>query len=103
MEDLLQAFFEKVARRGYEPGLRNVTGTCRFDIVENGSWLLVVYDGALAVSQDTADADCVCVGSAADFEAIARGEQNPLTAAMQGRLQISGDAAMVLVLHRIFH
>ena len=103
MEDLIRSFFEELAQRGYEPGLHSVTGTCRFDIVEDGSWLLSVCDGAMAVSQDTADADCVFVGSAADFEAIVRGEQNPLTAAMQGRVQISGDPAVGLAMQRIFH
>jgi len=102
MDDLIQSFFQDLAQRGYEPGLHGVTGTCRFDIAEDGSWLLSVCDGAMAVSKDIIDADCIVVSSIADFEAIVRGQRNPLTAAMQGRVQISGDPAVGLAMQRIF-
>jgi predicted lipid carrier protein YhbT len=103
MEDPIQTFFEELAQRGYEPGLQSVTGSCRFDIAEKGSWLVTAHDGVLAVSQNAADADCVLCTGADDFEAIIRGEQSPLTVAMQGRMQGEGDIAIGLVMQRIFH
>lgn len=103
MATLTVAFFEELARRGYEPALQSVRGTVRFDIAEEGSWWVAVRDGALTVRQDAARADCVLSFTAADFEAIVRGEQNPLTAAMQGRVQIIGNPGMALIIQCACH
>lgn len=97
------AFFEELAQRGYEPALQSVRGTVRFDIAEEGSWWVAVAHGALIVRQSAASADCVLSFTAADFNAIVRGEQNPLTAAMQGRVRITGNPGMALVIQCTCH
>src|SRR6266852_9373515 len=96
------AFFEELAQRGYEPSLRCVRGTVRFDIMGEGSWWVQVRNGALTVARDGASADCGYAVAVADFVPLARGEQNPFTAALQGRLHIWGDQALALVTQRVF-
>jgi predicted lipid carrier protein YhbT len=97
------AFFEELARRGYEPSLRCVRGTIRFDITGEGNWWVQhVGNGALTVARDGACADCSYTIAATDFVPLARGEHDPFTAALQGRLQIWGDQALALVTQRIF-
>jgi putative sterol carrier protein len=96
------AFFEELARRGDEPALRCVKGTIRFDITGEGSWWVHVGNGALMVAREGATADCGYTVAAEDFAPLVRGEQNPFTAALQGRLQIWGDQALALVAQRVF-
>ena len=61
MSDTTQAFFERLATRGHEPLLHSVSGTIRCDIEDAGNWFVVVNNGALTVSTDTVEADCVIV------------------------------------------
>jgi len=103
MASATTAFFEELAQRGYEPALQRVTGTVRFDIAEEGSWWVAVVDGAVTVRRDAARADCVLSFTAADFNAIVRRERNPLTAAMQGRVQITGNPGMALIIQCTCH
>lgn len=95
-------FFRTLSRRRYDPSLRNVTGTVRFDINGEGSWWVTVNDGALAVASDGTHADCVYTAAAADFVPIAQGKQNPFSAALQGRVHFTGDPALALIMQRIF-
>src|SRR5262249_37291367 len=91
--DTIERFFESAAVRGSsDPMLRHATGTCRFDIVGAGSWLVRADHGAVSVSValGPTPADSVLTASESDFIRMARGEQNPLTAFMQGRLQVTG-------------
>ena len=96
------AFFEELARRGDEPSLRSVRGTIRFDITGEGSWWVHVGNGELTVAREGATADCGYTVAVEDFVPLVRGEQNPFTAALQGRLQIWGDQALALVAQRVF-
>jgi predicted lipid carrier protein YhbT len=96
------AFFEELARRGYEPSLSCVRGMIRFDITGEGSWWMQVRNGELSIAREGATADCGFTVAPADFVSLVRGEQNPLTAALQGRLQIWGDQALALVAQRVF-
>src|SRR6266478_4675669 len=68
MIDTTEAFFARLAQRGYEPLLHSVSGTIRWDIEDVGSWFVAVKNGLLTVSRDTAGADCVCACSKEDFD-----------------------------------
>ena len=54
------------------------------------------------IEQSTADADCVVQASAETFEKIVRGEQNPATAVMLGKLKVEGDMSLALKLKQLF-
>ncbi|HYB00028.1 MAG TPA: SCP2 sterol-binding domain-containing protein [Ktedonobacteraceae bacterium] len=79
MSDTTQAFFERLAQRGYEPLLHSVSGTIQSDIEGAGSWFVVVNNGSLTVSRDATEADCAFTCSREDFERMVVGKQNPTT------------------------
>src|SRR3989440_10237914 len=103
MAENTRAFFEEIAARGYDPSLRRIKGTCRFEIARAGTWVLSIQDAALTVTEMPADADLVLASDAQDFDRIVRGEVDPFIAALQGKLTISGHLALFpLVVLRFF-
>ncbi len=102
MNDTTQAFFERLATRGYEPLLHNISGTIRCNIEDAGNWFVVVKNGSLSVSRDTAGADCVFECSREDFERMVVGKQNPTTLFMQGKMKISGNIVLAQMFQRLF-
>lgn len=81
---------------GTNADFTKITGTYRFDIDEQGSWLIKIADGVPSVTKGGGSADCVLSCSAEDFDRIMTGRQNLLTAHMQGLLRIEGSPAMAL-------
>jgi glycogen debranching enzyme len=103
MAENSRAFFEEIAARGYDPSLRGVKGTCRFEIAGAGTWVLSIQDAALTVTEMPADAELVVTSDAQEFDRIVRGEVDPFIAALQGKLTISGHLALFpLVVLRFF-
>ena len=92
-------FFTALAGRGFEPRLRGVRGTYRFDVEKAGYWHMAVDDGRLTVREGREPADCIIALSEDDLVAAARGERNLLTLAMQGRVEISGDLQLAQAFH----
>ena len=86
--------FEEVARRGHDARLAGLRGRYRFDVEGVGSWLVTVNDGALTVEETRGEAECIISGDAVDALRIARGEQNLLTAFLQGRVDVDGDLTL---------
>ncbi len=90
-------FFENAAARGQSDiMLRRTSGSCRFDIVGVGSWLVRVDQGAITftVAESSTAADCTLTATESDFLAMASGRQNPMTAFMQGRLKGTGNISL---------
>jgi putative sterol carrier protein len=85
--------------RTKDPRLRGVNGSYRFDVKGAGSWRLEVRDEIVTITEGTAPADCVMRCDEADFVRIASGDQNLLTAFLQGRVQVEGDFALGQQLH----
>lgn len=102
MSDMTQAFFERLAKRDYEPLLHSVSGTFRWDIEDARSWYVNVNNGYLTVSRDTSAADCVAACSKEDFERMMIGKQNPTTLFMQGRMTFAGNPGLALMIQRLF-
>jgi putative sterol carrier protein len=102
MSDTTQAFFERLAQRGYEPLLHSISGTIRWDIEDAGSWFVAVKNGSLTVSRDTAGADCVLACSREDFERMVVGKQNPTTLLLQGKMKIAGNIGLAQMFQRLF-
>lgn len=99
MAERARDILARAAARGPDPRLKGIRGSYRFDVEGAGSWHATVADGTVKVTEGAAAADCVIRCDEADFVRIARGEQNLLTAAMQGRVQIEGDMALAQKLH----
>ena len=101
MSDLTQAFFERLAKRGYEPLLHSISGTIQSDIDGAGSWFVDVNNGSMKVSRETSGADCVIACSREDFERMVVGKQNPTTLFMQGRMKITGNVVLAQMFQRL--
>ena len=100
--DTTQAFFKRLAERNYEPLLHSVSGTIRWDIKGMGSWFLVVKNGSLTVSRETARADSVAVCSKEDFDRMVVGKQNPFMLYLQGKVKVTGDIGLLQTFQRLF-
>lgn len=93
-DNILEGITERAAKK---PALGN---TLKFDfgdrqIFINGS------GAANAVSTENADADCVVQISEADFEALVKGELNPMGAFMSGKIKVKGDMGVAMKLQSL--
>jgi len=91
---IISEFQRRHGDRRPDPRLQGFAGSYRFDVEGVGSWRLEVHDKIATMTESTAPADCVLRCNEADFVRIARGEQNLLTAFLQGRVQLEGDYAL---------
>jgi hypothetical protein len=104
MPTAIVLFFEQLETRHYFPGLRDVSGSCGWDIVGAGIWLLQIKLGTLNIVKDGKKilADCFITCSQEDFMSIMQGQRNPLTAHLQGRITIVGDIGLAQICIRMF-
>ena len=100
----MTAFFEDLGSPEYEPLLKGVSGTVRFDLVSGKKterWLVAIGKGNLAVSRRNVAADTVFRLSRTLFEAVAKGETNLFTAVLRGEIELEGDYSLVIVVRRL--
>jgi putative sterol carrier protein len=81
---------------------RGTTASYRFDVQGAGSWRVEVDDGAVAVTESDEPADCVIRASEENLLRIVRGELNPVTAYMTGRVRVEGDITLATRLRDLF-
>ena len=74
----------------------------RFDISGAGSWHIDVNDGQITIIESDASADCVLSMSEETFLKLTRGDANPMTAYMTGKLKVDGDPTLALKLKDFF-
>jgi hypothetical protein len=95
------AYFDRLRIEPKDTQIRGLSGTCRFDIEPVGSWLVIVNDGHVEARHCGGPADSVVGCTADEFLSVVRGGQNGFTAALRGRLRVSGNLALVQLLRRI--
>ncbi len=98
----VQEFFEGLPARVSPDRIAGMNNTYVFDIEGAGTWTVAIADGAIQVTEGAGDADCTFSASAESFEKIVRGEQNPTTAYMTGKLKIKGDIGAAMKLQKLF-
>ncbi|MFQ5425942.1 MAG: SCP2 sterol-binding domain-containing protein [Gaiellales bacterium] len=98
MSDRINEFFATVEQRASPEQLDGVEASYRFDVTDVGSWHIDVRDRKMTVTQGEHPADCVISASEDTFEKIARGDQNPATALMLGKIKVDGDLSLALKL-----
>jgi len=81
------------------PDLR---GSHRFDVRGAGVWRVELDDGGVEVSQNAEEADLMLELTEKVFLDIVRGEQNPITAFLNGSVKMSGDFSLAPTLIRIY-
>jgi alkyl sulfatase BDS1-like metallo-beta-lactamase superfamily hydrolase len=104
-EDAVTAFFEDLGSRGYDPLLRSVSATVRFDLMSGKKtterWLLTIEKGDLSVSHRNIRADAVIQLSRDLFERVARGETTLLPAMLRGEVVLEGDYKLMIMIRRL--
>jgi len=78
----------------YEPYLRKTRGSYLFSIDNVGVVHVSVNNGEITVEAGKEEAECVFQCSEQDYIDIAEGRRNLLTAILQGRVHVHGDAAL---------
>jgi hypothetical protein len=102
--DVVEEFFDTLARRGFEPVLRQVSGAVRCDLVDGphtDRWLVLIDRGHVRVSHDDAPADCLVRTDKETFGRIVTGQVNPLVAVLRGWAMFEGNEELILALQRL--
>src|SRR4051812_13459891 len=99
MPDRIRQLLEARKQGAYNKNLAGVHGTYRFDIHDAGHWRALVDDGRVTIEESTEPAECVIESDEEDIIQILEGRQNLVTAAMQGRVQVSGNLALAQKFH----
>ena len=102
MADTVQEFFDGLAARADSEKTAGMNNSYLFDIEGAGQWLVTVNDGAVSVTQGGGEADTTISTSEETMMAVVRGEQNPTTAYMTGKLKIKGDMGAAMKLQKLF-
>jgi len=104
MADPSTAFFERLAERGTDPALGQVTGTVRIDLDRDGRaehWRVALRRGTIAVSQSADAADCVLRAKGSVFDDLASGRANALATTLRNELEIEGDPNLLVRFQRL--
>jgi putative sterol carrier protein len=102
MAESARELFEGLEDRVDPARTRGTTASYRFDVQGAGSWRVEVDDGAVAVTESDEPADCVIRASEENLLRIVRGELNPVTAYMTGRVRVEGDITLATRLRDLF-
>jgi putative sterol carrier protein len=98
----VQEFFDALPSRVDPARTAGMNQTYVFDVADVGQWTVAVTDGAVTVTEGAQAADCTISASEETLGKIARGEANPTTAYMTGKLKIDGDMGAALKLQKLF-
>lgn len=102
MADTVQEFFDTLGGRADTEKTAGMNNSYFFDIEGAGQWVVAVNDGAVEVTEGAGEADTTIETSEENFLAITRGELNPTTAYMTGKLKIKGDMGAAMKLQKLF-
>jgi putative sterol carrier protein len=102
MAESVREFFESLESRADADKTAGMNNSYLFDIDGAGQWVVTVADGKVTVTEGGSEADTTILASDESFMAIVRGEQNPTTAYMTGKLKIKGDMGAAMKLQKLF-
>jgi putative sterol carrier protein len=102
MAESVQEFFDGLASRADAEKTKGMNNSYLFDIEGAGQWVVAVADGTVTVTEGSGEADTTITTTEDSFMAIVRGEQNPTTAYMTGKLKIKGDMGAAMKLQKLF-
>jgi putative sterol carrier protein len=100
--DGAREFFESLESRVDESKTAGMTATYLFEIDGAGTWTVDVKDGKLTVAEGGNTADATISVSEDNFEQMIRGDLNPTTAYMTGKLKVKGDMSAAMKLQKLF-
>ena len=97
-----QEFFASLPERVDASKIAGMQNTFVFDVQDVGQWTVSVDDGSVSVTEGVSEADCTISASEETLVKISKGEANPTTAYMTGKLKIQGDMGAALKLQKLF-
>jgi putative sterol carrier protein len=96
-------FFEGLeARSAVSAKASSLTATYVFEIEGAGSWTVEVDRGTVTVKEGGGKAPTTISASEDTFMKIVRGDQNPTSAFMLGKLKVKGDMGQAMKLQQLF-
>ena len=95
-------FFEALPSKVDPAKTAGMNNSFGFDIADVGIWTVTVTDGVVSVTEGEHETDCTISASEETLLKISRGEANPTTAYMSGKLKIKGDMGAALKLQKLF-
>jgi putative sterol carrier protein len=102
MSDTVSEFFETLPSRVDASRTAGMNNSYVFEVDGSGTWTVRVENGEVTVAEGDQGGDCTLSASTETFAKIARGEQNPTTAYMTGKLKIKGDMGAAMKLQKLF-
>ncbi|MEW2386124.1 SCP2 sterol-binding domain-containing protein [Micromonospora sp. NPDC047707] len=105
MVNLTRRFFDTLDRRGHEDVLAGIEGTLRFDLSHDGDiehWTVAIRYGALHLTQEWHEADCVVQTTRSLFDRFASGAANPWSAWLRYQIRIRGKFILFSYFARLF-
>ncbi len=102
MAETVREFFEGLSARVDSGRTAGMNNSYVFDIDGAGIWAVKVADGAVDVTEGGEGGDCTIRTTEENFMKIVRGEQNPTTAYMTGKLKVKGDMGAAMKLQKLF-
>jgi hypothetical protein len=115
--DTVEQFFTEVKEREFDPYLRRISGTIRYDLTtangsgknssngsSNGSdhWTVSIDKGQLSVAHRNAKADTVVRSERGLFERIVTGRANAMASVLRGLVFIEGDPELAVLSARLY-
>ena len=102
MAESVADFFQSLEGRVDASRTAGMSNSYLFDIEGSGRWTVDVDDGKVTVTEGGDGADCTISTSEENFLKMIRGEQNPTTAYMTGKLKVKGDMGAAMKLQKLF-
>jgi putative sterol carrier protein len=105
MADATTEFMNDLGRRGYDPFLRKVNETVRFDLSSGKKidrWLVRIANGDVTVSHKGGAADTVISAERKIFDRMAHGEANPVASVLRGEMGWEGAWKSLVAVQRLF-
>lgn len=86
--------------RNILPKLKNISGLIRFDLGEDGLWLVDARQPSASLRQDDGDldADCTILISAANLEKMLDGKLDPMLGYTMGKIKVKGSMGLAMKL-----
>ena len=102
MAESVKTFFDGLESNVDPARTAGMNNSYLFEVEGAGQWVVAVDDGNVNVTEGSGEADTTIQSSEENFLAIMRGELNPTTAYMTGKLKIKGDMGAAMKLQKLF-
>ena len=97
-----QEFFDELPGKADPGRLAGISSTYLFEIEGAETWLVAVDNGKVTVSAGEHEADATLITNEKTFLEIIRGERNPMTAYLTGKVKVKGDMGALMKLQSLF-